>query len=53
MSDSKVFMFPENGYNNNDGLLGGWGGGMLTCAAKVSSSIGKILYDCSTSDNCR
>lgn len=29
MSDSKVFMFPENGYNNNDGLLGGWGGGIL------------------------
>jgi len=29
MSDSKVFMFPENGYNNNNGLLGGWGGGIL------------------------
>ena len=30
MSDSKVFMFPENGYNNNGGLgLGGWGGGFL------------------------
>ena len=32
MSDSKVFMFPENGYgnNNNGGLgLGGWGGGIL------------------------
>ena len=29
MSDSKVFMFPENGYNNNDGFLGGWGGGIL------------------------
>lgn len=30
MSDSKVFMFPENGYNNNDGFgLGGWGGGVL------------------------
>lgn len=28
MSDSKVFMFPENGYNNN-GMLGGWGGGIL------------------------
>lgn len=30
MSDSKVFMFPENGYTNNNGLgLGGWGGGIL------------------------
>lgn len=30
MSDSKVFMFPENGYNNNGGFgLGGWGGGVL------------------------
>lgn len=30
MSDSKVFMFPENGYNNNGGFgLGGWGGGIL------------------------
>lgn len=29
MSDSKVFMFPENGYNNGGGLLGGWGGGIL------------------------
>jgi hypothetical protein len=30
MSDSKVFMFPENGYNNNGSLgLGGWGGGIL------------------------
>lgn len=31
MSDSKVFMFPENGYNNNGGLFGGngWGGGIL------------------------
>lgn len=30
MSDSKVFMFPENGYNNNNGFgLGGWGGGVL------------------------
>lgn len=31
MSDSKVFMFPENGYNNNNGGLGlgGWGGGLL------------------------
>lgn len=30
MSDSKVFMFPENGYNNNgDFGLGGWGGGIL------------------------
>ena len=30
MSDSKVFMFPENGYNNNNGLgLGGWGGGLI------------------------
>lgn len=30
MSDSKVFMFPENGYNNgNNGILGGWGGGIL------------------------
>lgn len=32
MSDSKVFMFPENGYGygNNGGLgLGGWGGGIL------------------------
>ena len=28
MSDSKVFMFPENGYNNN-GMLVGWGGGIL------------------------
>lgn len=29
MSDSKVFMFPENGYNNGNGFLGGWGGGIL------------------------
>lgn len=29
MSDSKVFMFPENGYNNNGLGLGGWGGGLL------------------------
>jgi len=32
MSDSKIFMFPENGYgsNNNGGFgLGGWGGGIL------------------------
>lgn len=31
MSDSKVFMFPENGYNNNGGLFNGngWGGGIL------------------------
>lgn len=30
MSDSKVFMFPENGYNNNNGFgLGGLGGGIL------------------------
>ncbi|MBO6255432.1 MAG: hypothetical protein J6O49_17600 [Bacteroidaceae bacterium] len=30
MSDSKVFMFPENGYSNNGGFgLGGWGGGIL------------------------
>lgn len=30
MSDSKVFMFPENGYNNNGSFgLGGWGGGIL------------------------
>lgn len=30
MSDSKVFMFPEGGYNNNNGFgLGGWGGGFL------------------------
>ena len=29
MSDSKVFMFPENGYNNNGLGLGGWGGGIL------------------------
>lgn len=31
MSDSKVFMFPENGYGNNNGGfgLGGWGGGIL------------------------
>ena len=30
MSDSKVFMFPENGYNNNGSVgLGGWGGGIL------------------------
>lgn len=29
MSDSKVFMFPEGGYGNNNGLLGGWGGGIL------------------------
>ena len=28
MSDSKVFMFPENGYNNGLGL-NGWGGGVL------------------------
>lgn len=29
MSDSKVFMLPENGYGNNNGFLGGWGGGIL------------------------
>lgn len=30
MSDSKIMMFPEYGYgNNNGGLLGGWGGGIL------------------------
>ena len=30
MSDSKVFMFPENGYNNNGSFgLGGSGGGIL------------------------
>ena len=30
MSDSKVFMFPEYGYNNNGSFgLGGWGGGIL------------------------
>lgn len=30
MSDSKIMMFPEYGYgNNNNGLLGGWGGGIL------------------------
>ena len=29
MSDSKVFMFPENGYNNDNSFLGGWGGGIL------------------------
>lgn len=29
MSDSKVFMFPENGYNNDGFGLGGWGGGVL------------------------
>lgn len=29
MSDSKVFMFPENGYNNNGLGLNGWGGGVL------------------------
>ena len=29
MSDSKVFMLPENGYNNGNGFLGGWGGGIL------------------------
>ena len=31
MSDSKILMFPENGYNNNGGLFNGngWGGGIL------------------------
>lgn len=29
MSDSKVFMFPEGGYNNNGLGFGGWGGGIL------------------------
>lgn len=30
MSDSKVFMFPDGGYNNNGSYgLGGWGGGLL------------------------
>lgn len=30
MSDSKVFMFPENGYNNNGSFgLSGWGGGLI------------------------
>lgn len=30
MTDSKFFMLPEYGYNNNNGLgLGGWGGGIL------------------------
>lgn len=29
MTDSKVFMFPENGYNNGSFGLGGWGGGIL------------------------
>lgn len=31
MSDSKVFMFPEGGYNYNNGGfgLGGWGGGLI------------------------
>lgn len=29
MSDSKVFMLPENGYNNGNFGLGGWGGGIL------------------------
>lgn len=29
MSDSKVFMLPENGYNNGLLGLGGWGGGIL------------------------
>ena len=29
MSDSKVFMLPENGYGNNGNFLGGWGGGIL------------------------
>lgn len=31
MSDSKILMFPEGGYNNNNGGfgLGGWGGGLL------------------------
>lgn len=29
MSDSKVFMLPENGYNNGSLGLGGWGGGIL------------------------
>lgn len=30
MSDSKVFMFPENGYNNSGSFgLGGWGGGLI------------------------
>lgn len=30
MTDSKIFMLPENGYNNNGNFgLGGWGGGIL------------------------
>lgn len=29
MSDSKILMFPENGYNNGGLGLGGWGGGIL------------------------
>lgn len=31
MSDSKILMFPEGGYNNNNGGfgLGGWGGGLI------------------------
>lgn len=29
MSDSKVFMFPENGNNNNGFGLSGWGGGLI------------------------
>ena len=29
MSDSKVFMLPENGYNNGSLGLGGWGGGIM------------------------
>lgn len=31
MDNSKILMFPEYGYgnNNNNGLLGGWGGGIL------------------------
>lgn len=29
MSDSKVFMFPENGNNNNGFGLNGWGGGLI------------------------
>lgn len=30
MSDSKILMFPEGGYNNNNGFgLGGWGGGLI------------------------
>jgi len=31
MDNSKILMFPEYGYgnNNNNGILGGWGGGIL------------------------